>query len=162
MKMDECYDLRCVAFLPTFLAQTFVASLVSSVFFASPKIRAIHLLEAKKRGFGSMILPSGRCKDQKGWTKIPWKKGNIIFGWILFGENLTPLPMGYELIAQRFVEWQFLCRKKSWSWILLGKAMRPFGGSGRTCPQDPDNLFFLNWLLRVDVEHFQTCYFYNW
>ena len=49
MKMDECYDLRCVDFLPLFLAQTFVASLVSSAFFlASPKIRAIHLLEAKE------------------------------------------------------------------------------------------------------------------
>ena len=78
------------------LAQTFVASLVSSVFFLLPPKSVLSISwKPKKGGFGSMILPSGRCKDQKGWTKIlDMREGNHHFWLDIVRRKLKPPPNG--------------------------------------------------------------------
>ena len=96
MKMDECYDLRCVDFLPLFLAQTFVASLVSSAFFFGFPQNPCHpFTGSKRRGFGSMILPSGRWV-KKAESQI--ERNEIIHFWLdSFWRKLKPFSIQWGM-----------------------------------------------------------------
>ena len=144
------------------LAQTFVASLVSSVFFCFPPNPCYPFLGSQKKGGSDpWFYHQAVVRIKKAELRF-LKERNHHFWLDIVRRKLKPPPNGVWIDRPKICRVTISLPQKVLIMDTAGQGYEAFWWFRKDMSSRSGKLYFLNWLLRVDVEHFQRCYFYNW